>query len=254
MSLDAQIDALYGLPLSAFTQSRNALAKTLSGDEARLVRSLAKPTLVPWTVNQLFWTARPFYDRLIKSGTALRDAQIAALKGKDVDAREAADAHRRALADAVRRATELASDAGWSPSADDLSRMLEAISLSPETPDYPGRWIEPVEPAGFEALAGVQPVARQGQAEVAGGPSKAAPGDEGSEAAQQREARRKEAQRAEAERRRLEANVRSAEEAVTQAKAAEAQTREALDRATEERRAAEATLAAARKALAQRGQ
>ena len=36
--------------------------------------------VVPWAVNQLFWKARHVYERLMKSGEALRKAQIAALK------------------------------------------------------------------------------------------------------------------------------------------------------------------------------
>ena len=73
---------LYQLPLSEFTAARNALAKTLKGAEAKRIKQLPKPTVVPWTVNQLFWHARKSYDRVIASGQALRDAQIAALKGR----------------------------------------------------------------------------------------------------------------------------------------------------------------------------
>ena len=49
---------LYQQPLSAFTAARNALAKTLSGAEAHRIKRLAKPTVVPWTINQLYWRAR----------------------------------------------------------------------------------------------------------------------------------------------------------------------------------------------------
>ena len=62
MSLEDRIDELYRLPLGDFTLSRNALVKTLTGGEAKRVRSLVKPTVVPWAVNQLFWRARPTYD------------------------------------------------------------------------------------------------------------------------------------------------------------------------------------------------
>jgi hypothetical protein len=51
ISLDSSIDALYQEPLSTFTAARNALAKTLSKEQAREVKRLAKPTLVPWAVN-----------------------------------------------------------------------------------------------------------------------------------------------------------------------------------------------------------
>ena len=82
-ALDAKIDDLYRQPLGEFTGARNALAKTLTGDEAKRVKALAKPTVVPWAVNQVYWRARAAYDRLMKSGERLRKAQIAALEGRN---------------------------------------------------------------------------------------------------------------------------------------------------------------------------
>ena len=99
--LDTKLDDLYRLPLADFTAARNALAKTLAGDDAKRVRALVKPTLVPWALNQLFWKARPTYERLLKSGDALRKAQISALEGRGVDVRRASEAHGKALADAL---------------------------------------------------------------------------------------------------------------------------------------------------------
>src|SRR4051812_21162574 len=158
--IDRQVDELYQLPLEEFTAARNALAKTLSGEHARDVRSLKKPTAVPWAVNQLFWKARPTYDELIKRGHALRTSQIDTLKGRKADVRSATDAHRRALLDAVRKATEIASAAGVNPNAEQLTRMFEAISLSSNASDAAGRFTDLVEPAGFDALAGVTPAKR----------------------------------------------------------------------------------------------
>ena len=57
-ALDAKIDDLYKLPLGEFTGARNTLAKSLSKDEAKLVKALEKPTGVPWAVNQVYWRAR----------------------------------------------------------------------------------------------------------------------------------------------------------------------------------------------------
>jgi hypothetical protein len=160
VSLDTQIDDLYRLPLSEFTTARNALAKTVKGDQAARVKRLEKPTVVPWTLNQLYWRERKTFDRLIAAGRALRDAQIAALKGKGGDLRAAASDHRAALADAVATATQLAAQAGAHPQAEPLSRMLEALSLAPELPPNVGRLTDVIQPAGFEALAGVTPVAQ----------------------------------------------------------------------------------------------
>ena len=42
-AFDDKIDDLYKLPLAEFTAARNALAKSLSGDDAKRVKALAKP-------------------------------------------------------------------------------------------------------------------------------------------------------------------------------------------------------------------
>ena len=158
-ALDSSIDDLYQQPLNEFTQARNTLAKSLSGAEAKRVRALAKPTFVAWAVNQVYWRARGAYDRLMKSGERLRSAQIAALEGRTADVRAASEAHRRAIADAVREAERLAATAGSKPSPDALARSFEALSLATGSPEPPGRLTQPLQPAGFEALAGVKPQA-----------------------------------------------------------------------------------------------
>jgi hypothetical protein len=158
--IDKDIDALYQAHPGEFTASRNALAKTLTGEPAREVRSLKKPTAVPWSVNQVFWKARQIYDRLVERGQALRTAQIASLKGRKADVRTAMDAHRRAVGEAVHRAQQIASEAGLSADAEQLARMFEALSLAPSPPSSPGRFTDVIAPQGFEALAGVTPVAR----------------------------------------------------------------------------------------------
>jgi hypothetical protein len=155
MSLDDQIGDLYALPLGDFVAARTALAKTLSGDAAKQVKALAKPTVVPWAVNQVYWHARPLFDAVLKSGAALRRSQIAALEGRKADVRGATTDHLDAIAAAVLEATKLDEREKAKPSADDLSRLFEAISLNdPEEPH--GRLTRPVGPAGFEALLGVE--------------------------------------------------------------------------------------------------
>ena len=160
MSLDAKIDDLYKQTLDAFIPSRTALAKSLTGADVKRVRALAKPTVVPWAVNQVYWHARAVYDKAIKSGERLRAAQIASLEGRrGVDLREAGEAHRRALVDAVKEAERLAKASGANPAADALMRTFEALSLAADSNEAPGRLTKPLQPAGFEALAGVTPKA-----------------------------------------------------------------------------------------------
>jgi hypothetical protein len=217
---DREINALYQLPPGEFTASRNALAKTLTGALAREVRSLKKPTAVPWAVNQVFWKARPIYERLVECGQALRTAQIASLKGRKSDVRSAMDAHRRAVGEAVHRAQQLASEAGLSPEAEQLARMFEAVSLAPTPPSDAGRFADVVAPLGFEALSGVTPVAR--------------PAPRTDEAADRRKAAQERQERQEAEARLKEA-TRELERAQDKARAA----REALKRAEADLDAAE---------------
>lgn len=159
-TLEREIDDLFALPLAEFTRARNALAKTVRGADATRVRTLAKPTVVAWSVNQVYWRARPVYDRLMRAGEKLRQAQIAALTRKPADVRDASDTHRRALADAVKEAERLASEGGSHPAPDALMRTFETLSIAKEPPAPRGRLTDALQPAGFEALAGVTPKVR----------------------------------------------------------------------------------------------
>jgi hypothetical protein len=150
---------LYRLPLGEFVAARTALARTLTGDAAKRVKALTKPTVVPWAINQTYWHARRIYDRAIAAGERLRKAQVAALEGKKADVRSAADAHRQALADVVRQATAFATAEGAKPDADALFRTFEALSMASEksaAAEAAGRLTRAPQPAGFEALMGVK--------------------------------------------------------------------------------------------------
>ena len=259
-SLDSEIDALYYKPLDEFTSARNALAKTLAGDDAARVRKLPKPTVVPWSVNQLYWHERAVFDRLRKAGERLRAAQIAALEGKSgksADLRGAGETQRKAVADAVQHATALAAKAGSHPNADELTRTLEALSLAAELPEAPGRLTRPLQPAGFEALAGV-PIRAQisAPARSGAGPAKAAvrlqadraSADPAATRRAEREAREREA-REQAEQRRAQAELDRAEAVLDRARAAEAQARAAWDRAKDHVHEAARAVTEARRAV-----
>ena len=239
MPLDRQIDDLYQLPLGEFTGARNALAKTLGGADASHVKRLEKPTVVPWAVNQLYWRDRPAWDRLMKSGAALRTAQIAALEGKKADVRKASEAHRKSLAEAVERATQLAAEHDAKPGADPLVRMLEALSISAAPLPHPGRLTDVIQPAGFEALTGVTPQAPPPSAKRGETAAKGITTQKRDNVVQiDRDAER----RAEAARREKDAKIAAATRNLERARAAESQARRALTRAEEEVRTAEAAL------------
>jgi hypothetical protein len=154
-ALESSIDTLYKGPLGEFVSARTALAKSLSGSDAKRVKALQKPAVAAWAVNQVYWHARPLYDRLLKSGKALRSAQIAALGGRSADVRGAGETHREAIAGAVKEARRLAVSSGVQPNADALARTFEALSLATREVEPDGRLTKPLSPAGFEALAGV---------------------------------------------------------------------------------------------------
>jgi hypothetical protein len=241
---DDAIDNLYRGPLTEFTAARNALVKEHRGADASRIRKLAKPSVVAWAVNQVYWHARSVYEELIKSGEKLRKAQIATLEGKKADLRATGDAHRRAIADAVEEAERLAAAAGSHPGPDALMRTFEALSLAVEPPEAPGRLTKELQPAGFEALTGVtpQPVVRSAAAPASARPAAGA----GKSSASPPSAKKREQDDAEVRRRAVQAQkdaekaakqhdaeIRKAEAAVEQARAAEALARKAFDRATQ---------------------
>jgi hypothetical protein len=247
-ALDDKIDDLYRQPLGDFIAVRNALAKTLSGADAQRVKALAKPTVVAWAANQVYWHARRAYDALMKSGERVRKAQIAALQGKAADIRSANDDHRRAVSGAVAEAERLATAAGSKPSADALTRTFEALSLTPHPPDPPGRLTEPMQPGtGFEALAGITPAGPARSPAEAGhhGGAKSARGDgvggvrlqpdrDRKETAREKEAARRAAQEeraAAAAAKKREAELRTADALVARAEAAEKLARAAWEHA-----------------------
>jgi hypothetical protein len=153
------IDALFRQPLAEFTGARNALAvqlkKTGRGDEAVLVKALAKPPISAWTVNQLYWNHREEFDKLIASGGRFHKAQIA---GQVSEMRTALDARRETLTELSDLATSLLEDAGHNPSLDTIRRItttLEAISAyaSHDDAPRPGRLTADVDPPGFELFS-----------------------------------------------------------------------------------------------------
>ena len=62
MATDDQIDRLYQIGLEAFIAERNALAKT---SRHAALKSLPKPSVPAWAVNQIYWHERAIFDRLV---------------------------------------------------------------------------------------------------------------------------------------------------------------------------------------------
>lgn len=224
-SLDSQIDELYQRPLDEFTQARNALAKTLSGDAKRKIASLKKPTVALWAVNQLHWRASATYKALIDASEKLRAAHRSVLEGKKADLRKAERLHRATLERAMTATSALLAKNGGEPSEAVLATIRRVLAGLPGK-DHAGRLTQEPPPAGFSLLEGVAIKALPA--------ADAAPGAESAAGERQRQKAEEAQAKADAARRRQEAK---AQRALDKAKRAELE-------AAERRRAAEEKLAA----------
>jgi hypothetical protein len=167
--LEDDVDALYRLPLAEFTAARNALAARLKqggrGNEADFVKTLSKPSVSAWAVNQLYWQHREAFDRLVATGERFGRSQTSRNDRKVADMREALDARREALSHVSDLATALLREAGHNPTPDTVHRIsttLEAMSVYASIPDgpRPGRLTQDVDPPGFDSLASLMPGTR----------------------------------------------------------------------------------------------
>lgn len=160
--LNDDVDALFKLPLAEFIDARNALAKQLKqggrADDANLVKTLVKPSVSAWAVNQLYWNYRDEFEMLLAAGRRFRKAQTS---GKIADMRDSLQARSEALLQLSELATSLLSDAGHSPAPGTIHRItttLEALSALSDGPTL-GRLSQDVDPPGFESLASFIPSA-----------------------------------------------------------------------------------------------
>ena len=168
--LDAELDKLYGLAPSGFTEARNDLARRLKdagqADAASKVEELRKPTVPVWTVNQLARRHPEDIDALLEAGRLLRGAQEATLAGGEPQAlRSATSAERQALRTLTQRAQKLLASEGHGSGAAALERVastLRAAAVDPGRGELlaRGRLNEELDVAGFDALAGMPVRAR----------------------------------------------------------------------------------------------
>ena len=157
--LNDEVDELFKLPLAEFTDARNELAKRLKqngrANDANLVKTLTKPSVSAWTVNQLYWNHRDEFETLLAAGRRVREAQVSGAPSRLAEMRTALDARREALVELSELATSLLRDAGSNPSLETIRRItttLEAISALADGPTL-GRLTQDVDPPGFESLA-----------------------------------------------------------------------------------------------------
>jgi hypothetical protein len=250
--IDDQIDALYQGPLDAFTEARNALAKSAKRAD---LKTLIKPSLPAWVVNQLYWHHRPLLDRLVTAAEAVRSAHLAALAGKSADVRAAETGHREAVRKALAEARAVLAEGGHPATPATLDAVRDTLQALP-SPDAVGRLVKPLAPRGFEALAGLAVAPRANLRIVerpVAPPTSAAPSrpatDDGPAADREAERARARAQ-AEREKQERQERLRAAQQALDAARDALERADEALAEAEREVQTRRAERAAAREALA----
>ena len=202
--LNDEVDELFKLPLAEFTDARNALAKRLKqsgrANDANLVKTLSKPSVSAWTVNQLYWNHRDEFETLLAAGRRVREAQVSGAPSRLAEMRAALDARRDALVDLSELATSLLRDAGSNPSLETIRRItttLEAISALADGPTL-GRLTQDVDPPGFESLASFMAGTGTAAAKASAKPGRASERPAGAgPASQQQAAAAREAQRLE---------------------------------------------------------
>jgi hypothetical protein len=232
-------EELYGLPPAEFTRVRDERAKEVrkSGDReaADAVKTLRKPTVAAWALNQLARQREKELGRLLSAGEGLRAAQEELLAGGDRSAfQKAAAAERELVAELTGAAREIVSEAGDRPGAgldEKVSATLHAAALDEETAEElrAGRLTREREAiGGFGGLtAGGAPSPRKARQPKK---EKAAPKESAADARRQQRlaAARTDERHA---RRELETAEKALESARTRAEAAEAHAADAVDRA-----------------------
>ena len=162
-----EIDQLFELPLDDFTAARNDLARRLKqegdAEAAEQVRSLAKPNVAAWAVNQLARGEPDAVRSLLNVGARLRAAQEGALQGEQTsDAVRSAQAEEREVVRKLtQRAEKILREAGRAASGPTLERIastLRAAALAEpgRTLLREGRLTGDVELSGFDAFAGFE--------------------------------------------------------------------------------------------------
>jgi hypothetical protein len=226
------VDELYGLPLEEFTEARNRVIRQLQerGDKegANRVRSLRKPSLTAWAVNQL---ARRHQDELRE----LMDLRDKLASGDASAFRSASTEQRKLVASLTDHARPILEESGHPasrPTMDAISKTLLAGGTETERDQIlSGRLTRELAPSGFEGLAGLGTLPEEEGDERGGGETRAAQRAE--ELARKAEAAEREAERlqvqVDATRRELEGLERSAGRARARAEEARAKADEALD-------------------------
>jgi hypothetical protein len=155
------------LSLDEFTAARNELAKQLKRDgdaeAAEQVRSLPKPSVAAWAVNQVARREPEAVRSLLNVAARLRSAQERSLKGeRAADELRAAQAEEREIIRRLARSAEALLKEGGRPASgttlERVSSLLRAAAVDEpgRTTLREGRLTGDVEVSGFDAFAGLE--------------------------------------------------------------------------------------------------
>jgi hypothetical protein len=163
-NFDAELDALYGLPLEDFTRARNDLAARLKrahqSELAAEVRSLKKPTVTAAAANRLAREQTELVSALLEAADELREVQQLALRGKAGAAQvgDATSAERDAVRALVTAARRMLGQRSTPALLDRLGQTLHAAAIDDQARVLleRGRLTEDLHAVGF---GGLEPVA-----------------------------------------------------------------------------------------------
>src|SRR5262249_50436158 len=116
--------------------------------------ALTKPAVPAWAVNQLCWKDRDTWNELAAAADNARAVNRAVLAGRSGDVRSANKVHEDAVEKALKSTLSLLTEGGHPVT--DATRQAIATTLRALPGDEPsGRLTRPLQPGGFEALAGL---------------------------------------------------------------------------------------------------
>jgi hypothetical protein len=163
VNVDDELDRLYGLPLEEFTAARNTLArearKAGEREAADQLKTLPKPPISAWVVNQLARRQRMQVRSLLTAGERLRKAQEQLLRGGSPnELQEAFERQREVVAALLESAKEILGSAGHPATEATLERVRGTLSAAAGSEEakrlvQEGRLTEDLDPAGFGPLA-----------------------------------------------------------------------------------------------------
>lgn len=160
-------DDLYALPVEEFTKARDELAKELrkagKKEAADEIKSLRKPSVSAWAVNQAVRRRPQEAKALVKAGDELRKAQRGVVSGRGASSglRDATAAHKRLVEELTEEARAALEERG-AAAASTVTRVaqtLRAASIDKEASKTltAGTLTEDIEQAGFGPLLSAVP-------------------------------------------------------------------------------------------------